>query len=122
MEQSAPVGRPSVSPPETVEGWFVSHQISRVTRRLLRPEGLRPSLREAMEVALAEVVRPEGGGWSVPVVLVGSAADVMLVHFRPTLEGIEAAERRVKGVELSDYLEPVYSFLSVTEAGLYHLT
>jgi chlorite dismutase len=52
----------------------------------------------------------------------GSRADVMLVHFRPTLDGIAHVQRSLARVELFDLLRPVYSFLSVTEAGLYHLT
>jgi chlorite dismutase len=44
----------------------------------------------------------------------------MLVHFRPTLDDIAAAQRELASVELFDALTPVYSFLSVTEAGLYH--
>ena len=52
--------------------------------------------------------------------LVGSRADVMLVHFRPTLDDIGDVQRSLASVELFDHLRPVYTFLSVTEAGLYH--
>lgn len=61
-------------------------------------------------------------GWSVLVELVGSVGDVMVVHFRPTLEGVGEAQRRLAREPLFDHLEPVTSFLSVTEAGLYHLS
>ena len=44
----------------------------------------------------------------------------MLVHFRPTFDGIGDVQRSLARVELLDYLRPVYTFLSVTEAGLYH--
>lgn len=104
-----------------VEGWYALHQIWRVARRALRPEASRPSVREGMESVLGEVMGP-AEGWSVLVALIGSVADVMVVHFRPTLEGLGEAQRALAAAELSDYLEPVYSFLSVTEAGLYHLT
>jgi chlorite dismutase len=83
----------------------------------------RQTIRAGMVAALDEVVAPRGsGGWSVPVVLTGSVADVMVVHFRPTLDGLAEAQRRLARARLSDCLEPIYSFLSVTEAGLYHLT
>jgi chlorite dismutase len=52
------------------------------------------------------------------VSLIGSRGDVMMIHFYPTLEAIQeaqAATHRMLG-------EPIYSFLSVTEAGLYHIT
>jgi chlorite dismutase len=61
-------------------------------------------------------------GWSVVVELAGSVGDVMVVHFRPTLEGVAAAQQRLAREPLFDHFEPVTSFLSVTEAGLYHLS
>jgi chlorite dismutase len=64
----------------------------------------------------------DGAGWTVVAPLVGSRADVMLVHLRPTLDSLGEAQRAVRGLGLHDLLTPSYSFLSVTEAGLYHLT
>ncbi|GEM_PF-288999 len=61
-------------------------------------------------------------GWSAVVELAGSLGDVMVVHFRPTLEGVAAAQQRLAREPLFDHFEPVTSFLSVTEAGLYHLS
>jgi chlorite dismutase len=61
-------------------------------------------------------------GWSAIVELAGSVGDVMVVHFRPTLEAVGAAQRQLAREPLFDHLEPVTSFLSVTEAGLYHLS
>jgi chlorite dismutase len=55
------------------------------------------------------------------VALVGPG-DLMLVHFRPTLDGLAAARARLAQAALFDHLRPVYSFLSVAEAGLYHAT
>ena len=54
------------------------------------------------------------------VPLTGSRADVMFMHFRPTLDDIAVAQRAVASLVLCDALEVVYTFLSVTEAGLYH--
>ncbi len=54
--------------------------------------------------------------------LVGSTADLMVIHFRESLDGIEAAQDLLARTELARGLEPVYAFLSVTEAGLYHIT
>jgi hydrogen peroxide-dependent heme synthase len=109
--------------PETLEGWYALHQIWRVSRDRLRalPAAERASLVAGMVGALDEVTAP-AEGWSAVVGVVGSVADVMVVHFRPTLDALGVAERRIACAGLSDYLEPVYSFLSVTEAGLYHLT
>jgi chlorite dismutase len=43
----------------------------------------------------------------------------MIVHFRPTLDAIGSAQRRLANERLFERLEPVLAFLSVTEAGLY---
>jgi peroxiredoxin len=111
-------------PPETVEGWYALHQIYRLNVAALR--GTAPAERSAIKARAAEaldvVAAPPEGGWSAVVELTGSVADVMLMHFRPTLSALRAAQRRVACEPLFDRFEPVYSFLSVTEAGLYHLT
>ena len=72
--------------------------------------------------AIERMRAPEGGGWTLVVPLVGSRADVMFVHVRPTLDAIGDAQRALAAVPLSDALRPAWSFLSVTEAGMYHLT
>jgi chlorite dismutase len=80
-------------------------------------------MREAAEAALLELATPGADrGWSGVYPLVGSEGDVMLIHFRPTLDDIGVAQRRWAREQLADFLEPIYSFLSVTEAGLYHVT
>lgn len=61
-------------------------------------------------------------GWSVAVDLIGSKSDVMVMHFRPTLDAIGEAQRAVAGQLSVRNLKIDYSFLSVTEAGLYHVT
>ena len=117
---SAP--RPHAHPPETTEGWYVFHQVLRWNRtalRALRSASL-PSARAEAERTLAALASPEGGGWSAVVPLAGSRADLMLVHFRPSLDDIAAAQREVARLSLFDAMETVYTFLSITEAGLYH--
>jgi chlorite dismutase len=46
----------------------------------------------------------------------------MAIHFRESLDAIGKAEDSLSKSELGKALEPVYAFLSVTEAGLYHFT
>jgi chlorite dismutase len=114
--------RPRAHPPETTEGWYAFHQILAVDRGALRavPTQTRASMREEASSVLEGAANPRGGGWSAVVPLVGSRADVMLVHFRPTFDDIGEAQRTLARAALFDHLRPVYSFLSVTEAGLYH--
>jgi hydrogen peroxide-dependent heme synthase len=109
---------PKIHPPETLEGWYALHQI------FSHPVGLQPSdeERRATAAALAQLAKPEGGGWSCVVRLIGSVADTMVIHFRPTLDGIGEAQRAVRADPYLQRLVPAYSFLSVCEAGLYHVT
>ncbi len=46
----------------------------------------------------------------------------MVIHFRDSLDAIGAAQDGLARTELAKILEPTYAFLSVTEAGLYHIT
>jgi peroxiredoxin len=112
-------------PPETVEGWYTLHQLFRTDTAAMRARS--PAERAAEEArasrALLELLAPaDGAGWSTIVDVTGSHADLMLVHFRPTLSALRAVERRLACEPLFDHLSPVYSFLSVTEAGLYALS
>jgi chlorite dismutase len=76
------------------------------------------------EACAAHVAResPEAGGWTRVVPVVGSRAEVMLVHFRPTFDDLGEVQRTLRALRLTDLLRPEYSFLSVTELGLYHVT
>jgi peroxiredoxin len=56
----------------------------------------------------------------VVVPLIGSSADVMLLHFRPTLDAIADAQRSVAAFPVFSMARREYTFLSITEAGLYH--
>jgi chlorite dismutase len=119
---SAPAERARAHPPETTEGWYAFHQILAFDRSALRALAgdARAELRDQADKALSDLASPAGGGWSAVVPLIGSRADVMLVHFRPTLDDIGVVQQSLARVPLFDLLRPVYTFLSVTEAGLYH--
>jgi chlorite dismutase len=118
---------PATSPPETLEGWFALHQIFSVdrdaarARRSASDQG-RPPDRRGVSNADVSSVSGQHAGWSALVSLIGSKADVMAMHFRSTLDEIGDAQRAFARDPAARSLTPVYSFLSVTEAGLYHLT
>jgi chlorite dismutase len=105
------------TPPETLEGWYALHQIFRVTGRL-------PQHAAGVPGPHAERRENYPDGWSARVDLIGSRAHLMVIHFYPTLEAIAAAQARMDKLNADGKwnLEPVYTFLSVTEAGLYHIT
>lgn len=104
-------------PPETLEGWYALHQIFRIDR----DQGTHLGHTRSDVFA-----RPESGGngqgWSEAVSLIGSTSDVMFMHFRPTLDDIGAVQREIAREQWMRRLIPTYSFLSITEAGLYHIT
>ncbi len=117
-------------PPETAEGWYALHQIFSVDRRALR--GVERGELERMKAGATErlsrlsTATATGGssrsGWSAVISLIGSESDVMLIHFRETLDALGDAQRALASEPLFDFLLPKYSFLSVTEAGFYHIT
>lgn len=111
-------------PPETIEGWYALHQLFSVDHALLRalPAAERGAMLADAATTLDALETPDGGGWSRVVPLVGSDAEVMLVHLRPTLEELGDVQRAVRRLRLHDALRERYAFLSVTELGLYHLT
>jgi hydrogen peroxide-dependent heme synthase len=114
----------SALPPETVEGHYVLHQMFSVDRALVRrlDDKSQGYLARESAAVLEALAAPEGGGWSAVAPLVGSRADIMFMHFRPTLDALGDAQRRLTEMPFFDFLVPSYSFLSVTEAGMYHIT
>ena len=117
-------------PPETVEGWYALHQIFSIDRRALRalPPTERLPLRESAGAGLQALIAapgkgtPKPAGWSALVSLIGSAGDVMLIHFRESLDALGEAQAEVARQPLFDFMLPKYAFLSVTEAGFYHVS
>ncbi|HEX6135176.1 MAG TPA: chlorite dismutase family protein, partial [Longimicrobiales bacterium] len=89
---------------------------------LRRLDRERAAIASDAAAVLNAIAAPEGAGWSAPFRLVGGGADLMVVHFRDSLEGLAAAELRVRRSALGPLLRLEYEYLSVTEAGLYHAT
>lgn len=121
---------PIAHPPETLEGWYALHQIFRFAKQ--KPDATRLArMAKRAEAAIGggspgrktgARKQPAPVGWSCFVRLIGSTSDLMAIHFRESLDGIAKAEDAFSKSELGKTLEPVYAFLSVTEAGLYHIT
>jgi peroxiredoxin len=118
-------------PPETLEGWFALHQIfhfrdrtldaGRLTRVVAKAAtALEPEKKTATKIRTKK--SGSAAGWSCFARLIGSTADLMVIHFRDSLDAVGAAQDSLARSELAGMLEPTYAFLSVTEAGLYHVT
>lgn len=114
----------SALPPATLEGWYSLHQAFVIDYAALRhlPPAQRVSLCEEAHHLFAGLAEPEGAGWSASFRLAGGGADVMVVHFRETLEELADIELRIRRSPIGDLLTLEYDYLSVTEAGLYYAT
>jgi len=118
-------------PPETLEGWFALHQIFRFKKgsveasRLARLVNSAAGTLKPAKKSAGKTRAERGGskfGWSCFVRLIGSSSDLMVIHFRDSLDSIGVAQEELARTQLAGILEPTYTFLSVTEAGLYHIT
>jgi len=109
--------------PLTLDGHYLLHEMFRVRRgewrRLL--EERQRGLADAATTLLARMEERSDGA-SCAVAILGQKADLMLIHFRPTLEDLHQAQLDFADLELREYLEPAGSYLSVVELGLYEMT
>ncbi len=109
--------------PLTTEGYSVLHQMMRLRwpawRALASPEKSAIA-KEASEVLASMEQNP--AGQSALYSLIGHKGDLMLIHFRESFADLNQAELRLAGLRLSDYLEPMTSYLSIIELGLYEST
>ncbi|HKJ93237.1 MAG TPA: hydrogen peroxide-dependent heme synthase [Longimicrobiales bacterium] len=111
-------------PPASVEGWYVLHQMFAIDWTALRALDASAQAELAAEAAdlMAALAKPEEPGWSAGFRLVGGGADVMLVHFRETLDALSDVELRIKRSRPGTFLRSTYEYTSVTEAGMYSAT
>ena len=122
MEQQSNNKRTSALPatPLTLDGSFILHQMFRVrwtAWRALGSSDRKHLLTQATStfVAMAENKQEPTATFS----MLGHKGDLMLVHFRKTLDELNGAELTVANSALNEYLEPTTSYLSVVELGLY---
>lgn len=112
---SSPSSTAPAHAPETLEGWYALHQV------FARARGGQASA-TIPSPPTAPAALSDAAGSSAYFRLIGSRADLLAVHFRPTLEAIATAQQTALQATCGLGLDLAYSFLSVTEAGLYHLT
>jgi len=109
--------------PLTLEGAWVLHQMFRFRRaawRALNDARQQSIFEAARETLLAmEPQSLDEDARSAAYSLIGHKGDLLFLHFRDSLEEIHRAELQIATLELSDYLEPTHSYVSVVELGLY---
>jgi peroxiredoxin len=105
--------------PLTLEGHAVLHQMFRFRWSQWRGTSERDAVLQEAVAALAPL---EAAGESAVYSLLGHKGDLLFLHFRPTFDELNAAEVRLKHLRLESFLEPLGSYVSVIELGLYDST
>jgi len=112
----------TIEAPETLEGWYVQHDVYTVNWPQWR--AVAPPQRAAMiaaSTAWCTAQATPAQGSSAFFSVLGQKGDLLAVHFRPSLEALNGVELGLRQTELFAYLQPVYSYLSVIELGLYEV-
>lgn len=110
--------------PLTLEGSYVLHQMFRLRRPELRQAPLsarRRIIDEAARVLSGMEEQTTDGHPAQTAVYsqVGHKGDLLLLHFRESLDAAHRTELTLAQLELGDYLEQTHSYLSVVELSLY---
>ena len=104
--------------PLTLEGLSVLHQMFRF--RWAEWRKLDPSRQQEIALEAAGAFgAAELAGHTAVYSMLGHKGDLMLVHFRESFDDLNVAELDLNRTALQEYLEPVHSYLSVIELGLY---
>ena len=112
----------TIEAPETLEGWYVQHDMYTMNWSTWRalPTAERDCVIESAAAWLQAQTTPEQGS-SAFFSMLGHKSDLLMVHFRPTLEALNGVELSLRQTALFPYLQPVYGYLSVIELGLYEV-
>ncbi|HTV74632.1 MAG TPA: hydrogen peroxide-dependent heme synthase [Candidatus Acidoferrales bacterium] len=112
---------PSV--PETLDSWSILHRMFRFERRAF--DRLPPVRQAAVAAEAVSFLEEAHAGEQRDVALaeiLGHKCDLMLTHYERSFDALGAAEVRFDKLELAEYLQPVSSYVSVLELGLYEAT
>lgn len=112
--------------PLTLEGAFLLHQFFRFDWKAWKACAAGERERIAAD-AVAALQTLEGAGADQPARTaifseLGHKGDLILVHFRESLEALNQVELDLAQTELYDFLELKHSYVSVVELGLYEST
>jgi chlorite dismutase len=112
-----------VEPPRTDEGWFALHDFRRIDWDGWRDAPERERDRAVDEgtafLRSQEALDDAEEGASAVFSILGHKADLLVLHFRPTMDALSAAERRLEGTAFAEYTERADSYVSVTEVSGY---
>jgi chlorite dismutase len=112
--------------PLTLEGSALLHQFFRFKWKAWRATAKADRDRiaaNAIQVLKGlERANPDAPVRSALFSQLGHKGDLILIHFRDSLETLNQVELDLAQTELYDYLTPVHSYVSVVELGLYEST
>jgi chlorite dismutase len=106
--------------PLTLDGSYILHQMFRIrwaAWRVLGASQQKHILTSTASLFTAMAQHKQEG--TELFSMLGHKGDLMVVHFRKSLERLNDAELTVARSELFEYLDPSTSYLSVIELGLY---
>lgn len=105
--------------PLALEGWSILHQMFRVRWPAWKALSIVEQQRVIEEATATLSKMEQGEGPSAPFSMVGHKGDLMVLHFRKTFDELNEAELQLAQLQLTEFLEPTTSYLSVVELGLY---
>lgn len=109
--------------PESLEGWWILHRMFGFDRRAWDslPEKRR-SKYAAHASDLFEHLQSGKDGDAGLAQILGHKGDLMITHYARTFDGLAYAQTLVDKLEVRDYLQPLGSYVSVLELGMYEST
>src|SRR4051812_23970126 len=109
--------------PGTLEGWYVLHDFRQMDWprwKALSESERREAVEEAADfLRRTEAHEDAAEGASALYGILGHKADLMFLHLRPTPEELNRLENAFARTRLADFTTRPYSYVSVTELGLY---
>jgi hydrogen peroxide-dependent heme synthase len=113
--------------PLTLEGSSVLHQFFRFDWKAWRSYADGGRKKKTVAEAAATLKKLERADKSAPFhsalySLLGHKSDLMLIHFRDSLESLNRVELAMAQTKFYDFLELRHSYVSVVELGLYEST
>ncbi|HTV93192.1 MAG TPA: hydrogen peroxide-dependent heme synthase [Verrucomicrobiae bacterium] len=109
--------------PESLEGWWILHRMFAFDRHSWDglPEKRRAKY-SAHAIDLVEHLQSGKDGDVGLAQIIGHKGDLMLTHYARTYDGLAYAQTLVDKLEVREYLQPMGSYVSVLELGMYEAT
>jgi chlorite dismutase len=103
--------------PLTLEGSALFHQFF----RFRRAEWNRLDSRQhaAIIEEASSWLAGSGDGHTAIFSQLGHKGDLIIIHFQPSFDQLDTAQIELARLDLTEFLEPSYSYVSVVEIGLY---